>query len=105
MGDFKANNGLDKVVVLWTANTERFSAIEAGINTTADELLASIERGEEEVSPSTVFAVACILEDIPYINGSPQNTFVPGCMELAVRHNAVIAGDDFKTGQTKVKSV
>lgn len=40
-----------------------------------------------------------------YINGSPQNTFVPGCIELAERHNAFIAGDDFKSGQTKLKSV
>lgn len=40
-----------------------------------------------------------------YINGSPQNTFVPGCIELAERHRVFIAGDDFKSGQTKVKSV
>lgn len=103
--DFKAANGLDKVVVLWTANTERFASIVPGVNTTADELLAAIEAGEDEISPSTIFAVACILEDTPFINGSPQNTFVPGCMELATQRNAVIAGDDFKTGQTKVKSV
>jgi len=103
--EFKAANGLDSVVVLWTANTERFSSITPGVNTTADELLAAIDAGEEEIAPSTIFAVACILEGAPFINGSPQNTFVPGCMELATKHNAVIAGDDFKTGQTKVKSV
>jgi myo-inositol-1-phosphate synthase len=103
--EFKEKNGLDKVVVLWSANTERFSDIVAGINTTADELLASIDRGEDEVSPSTLFAVASILEGCTYINGSPQNTFVPGCMELALKHKTFIGGDDFKTGQTKVKSV
>jgi myo-inositol-1-phosphate synthase len=103
--DFKAAHGLDKVVVLWTANTERFASIIPGINTTGDELLAAIARGEEEISPSTIFAVASILEGCTYINGSPQNTFVPGCMELAVKHKTFIGGDDFKTGQTKVKSV
>lgn len=40
-----------------------------------------------------------------YINGSPQNTFVPGVIELAEHHGAFIAGDDFKSGQTKLKSV
>lgn len=40
-----------------------------------------------------------------YLNGSPQNTFVPGCIELAERHNVFIGGDDFKSGQTKLKSV
>jgi len=40
-----------------------------------------------------------------YINGSPQNTFVPGALELAERQKTFIGGDDFKSGQTKLKSV
>lgn len=40
-----------------------------------------------------------------YINGSPQNTFVPGIIELAENAGVFIAGDDFKSGQTKLKSV
>ena len=75
--NFKATKNLDKVIVLWTANTERFSEIIPNINDTMNNLLLSIERGESEVSPSTIFAVASILEGCSYINGSPQNTFVP----------------------------
>lgn len=103
--DFKAKNGLDKVIVLWTANTERFASVEEGVNDTSDNLLASIARGEAEVSASTVFAVASILEGCTFINGSPQNTFVPGVVELARNKKCFIAGDDFKSGQTKMKSV
>ncbi|OIW31552.1 myo-inositol-1-phosphate synthase [Coniochaeta ligniaria NRRL 30616] len=102
--DFKAANNLDKIVVQWTANTERYADIIEGVNDTADNLLAAIKSGHEEVSPSTVFAVACILEGAPFINGSPQNTFVPGAIEFAEKHNAFIGGDDFKSGQTKMKS-
>ena len=102
---FKQNNGLDKVILLWTANTERFAAVEEGVNDTAENLLESIKRGEAEVSASTVFAVASILEGCTFINGSPQNTFVPGVIELARQHHVFIAGDDFKSGQTKMKSV
>lgn len=102
--EFKEKNGLDKVIVLWTANTERYAAILNGVNDTADNLLNAIKNGHEEVSPSTVFAVASILENAPFINGSPQNTFVPGVIQLAERHNAFIGGDDFKSGQTKMKS-
>ncbi|RDL39138.1 putative Inositol-3-phosphate synthase [Venustampulla echinocandica] len=102
--EFKAKHNLDKVIVQWTANTERFSELVPGINDTADNLMKAIENGHEEVSPSTVFAVASILEGAPFINGSPQNTFVPGSIELAERHNAFIGGDDFKSGQTKMKS-
>ncbi|KAH8162270.1 hypothetical protein CIB48_g5981 [Xylaria polymorpha] len=102
--DFKAQNNLDKVIVQWTANTERYADILPGVNDTADNLLKAIENGHEEVSPSTVFAVACILENAPFINGSPQNTFVPGAIELAAKHGSFIGGDDFKSGQTKMKS-
>ncbi|KAF3482017.1 inositol-3-phosphate synthase [Arthroderma uncinatum] len=102
--DFKASNGLDKVLLMWTANTERYADIIAGVNDTADNLLKSIKEGHLEVAPSTVFAVASILENAPFINGSPQNTFVPGAIELAQKHGAFIGGDDFKSGQTKMKS-
>ena len=84
---------------------ERFAEIQEGVNDTADNLMASIEAGEDEISASTLFCVAAILEKCPYINGSPQNTFVPGCVELAQRHGVYIGGDDFKSGQTKIKSV
>jgi myo-inositol-1-phosphate synthase len=103
--DFKKENRLDKVIVLWTANTERFAEIREGLNDTAENLLKSIKASADEISPSTIFAVASILEGCSYINGSPQNTFVPGVIELAQLYGVFIGGDDFKTGQTKVKSV
>jgi myo-inositol-1-phosphate synthase len=92
------------VIVQWTANTERYADILEGVNDTADNLMKAIESGHEEIAPSTVFAVASILEKAPFINGSPQNTFVPGAIELAEKHGAFIGGDDFKSGQTKMKS-
>eukprot|EP00842_Homolaphlyctis_polyrhiza_P000910 jgi/Hompol1/181/HPOL_002446-RA len=103
--EFKEKNGLDRVIVLWTANTERYSDVIEGVNDTADNLLKAINDGHSEVAPSTIFAVASILEGSPFINGSPQNTFVPGAIELAERHKVFVGGDDFKSGQTKMKSV
>merc|ERR1719219_88755 len=103
--DFKAANGLDKVIVLWTANTERFAEVSKGVNTTSAELMDSIRKGHPEVSASTVYAVAAALEGCSYINGSPQNTFVPGFRQLAQEKGIFIGGDDFKSGQTKMKSV
>ena len=102
---FKAQNQLDRVIVFWTANTERYSDIIPGVNDTADNLLASIRSSHSEVSPSTLFAVAAILEGEPFVNGAPQNTFVPGVIDLAEREKSFIGGDDLKSGQTKLKSV
>lgn len=90
--------------MLWTANTERFAEVRSGLNTTAAELLHSIKNNDSEVAPSHIFAVASILEGAHYINGSPQNTLVPGIVELAGDKGVFLGGDDFKSGQTKLKS-
>lgn len=74
--DFKSENGVDSVIILWTANTERFAEIHEGLNDTAANLLKSIETNESEVSPSTLYAVASILEGCTYINGSPDRKSV-----------------------------
>ncbi|KAG0638017.1 hypothetical protein HOY80DRAFT_888515 [Tuber brumale] len=102
--NFKEEKSLDKVIVLWTANTERYAEIIPGVNDTAQNLLAAVKAGHDEVAPSTIFAIACIQEGVPFINGSPQNTFVPGAIKLAEQHKSFIGGDDFKSGQTKMKS-
>ena len=102
---FKKDNELDRVVIFWTANTERYADIIPGVNDTADNVLAAIKASHAEVSPSSVFAVAAILEGEPFVNGAPQNTFVPGVIQLAERNKSFIGGDDLKSGQTKLKSV
>lgn len=102
---FKAAQGVDKVVVLWTANTERYAEVLEGLNDTAANLRAAVERNESEIAPSTLYAMACVDEGVPFVNGSPQNTFVPGLIEMAVDAGVLIGGDDFKSGQTKMKSV
>ena len=105
IAQFKASNGLDSVVVLWTANTERYCEIIPGVHDTEAALRAAVARNEAEISPSTLFGLACVDEGVPFINGSPQNTFVPGLIQAATRLNVLIGGDDFKSGQTKMKSV
>jgi len=62
--DFRESSGVDSVIVLWTANTERFSEVQAGLNTTSQELLASLKANHSEVSPSTIFAMASIAEGV-----------------------------------------
>lgn len=103
--DFKEKNSLDKVIVLWTASTESCVEVQQGINDTKENLLEAIKTSHLSISPSVIFAVASILEGASYINGSPQNTFLPGVIELAEANKVLIAGDDFKSGQTKLKSV
>lgn len=105
---FKQREQLDKVIVLWTANTERFCEPQPGCHDTAENLLHCLRTNApqcSEISPSSLFALASILSGATYINGSPQNTFVPALIELAEQCGVFIGGDDFKSGQTKFKSV
>jgi myo-inositol-1-phosphate synthase len=66
---FKSSNKLDKVIVLWTANTERFSNLIDGVNDTSENVLKAIDQDHSEISASTMFAVASILENCSFING------------------------------------
>lgn len=108
IADFKASKQLDKVIVLWTANTERFTELIEGVHDTAENLLSHLKKNTpecSEISPSSLYALASIMSGCTYINGSPQNTFVPALIELAEQRGVFIGGDDFKSGQTKFKSV
>lgn len=97
--DMKART--DKVVVLWTANTEMYMLPELA---TIDDLKSKISRNASLPS-SVAFAVACIEEQVLYLNGSPQNTFHPGVVAYAKEKGSFIAGSDFKSGQTRFKTI
>lgn len=105
ISQFKKSSGVEKIIVLWTANTECFSNVIQNVNDTAENLKSSIAKNHSELSPSVLFAYASISMGCIYINGSPQNTFVPGVIDFAEKQGVFIAGDDFKSGQTKLKSV
>ena len=92
---------VDKVVVLWTANTEMYMLPEIA---DIDELKQKISRNAA-MPASVAFAVACIEENVLYLNGSPQNTFHPGIVAYAKEKGAFIAGSDFKSGQTRFKTI
>ena len=92
---------VDKVVILWTANTEMFLLPQID---SVEDLHQKIERGTSLPS-SVLFCIAAIEEGVLYLNGSPQNTFHPGVVEYAKQKGAFIAGSDFKSGQTRFKTI
>lgn len=102
--EFKEKNGVDKILVLWTANTERCCNVIPGIHDTFDNLMKAVYQNHSEISPSIIYAMATILEGCSFINGSPQNTLVDGVIQLADEKGVFVVGDDFKSGQTKMKT-
>jgi myo-inositol-1-phosphate synthase len=102
---FKAEHGLDRLVMIWCGSTEVFLT-EAPSHAT----LAALERGLEENDPaipsSMVYAYAAIKEGIPYANAAPNLTAdIPAMLELAASTRTPVAGKDLKTGQTLIKTI
>jgi myo-inositol-1-phosphate synthase len=103
--DFRAANSCDRMVVVWCASTETF--LEPGpAHQDLNALEAAMDADDTSVPPSMLYAYAALKEGVPFINGAPNLTVdVPAMVELARTAGVPIAGKDFKSGQTLVKTV
>lgn len=103
---FKAEKNLDRVVVLWAASTEVYVPVDEKVHCTLADLDAAIDADDKEhIAPSMCYAYAALMEGAPFIMGAPNTTVdIPAIWELAEKTKMPIAGKDFKTGQTLVKS-
>ncbi|MFQ5702464.1 MAG: inositol-3-phosphate synthase [Gemmatimonadales bacterium] len=102
---FKENNGCSRLVVVWCASTEVF--IRQG---PAHQSLAAFEKAMQDedpsIAPSMLYAWASLMENVPFANGAPNLCVdTPALQQLADDRGVPIAGKDFKTGQTMVKTV
>ena len=104
--DFKKRTGVDRVVVLWAASTEVYVPVDKEVHYTLDALEKAMKADDRKrIAPSMCYAYAALSEGCPFIMGAPNTTVdIPAMWELAEKTHMPIAGKDFKTGQTLVKS-
>ncbi len=104
--NFKKETGVDRVVVLWAASTEVYVPVDEKYHGTLADLEAAMKADDKEhVAPSMCYAYAALTEGAPFIMGAPNTTVdIPAMWELSEKTGMPIAGKDFKTGQTLVKS-
>ena len=104
--NFKKETGVDRVVVLWAASTEVYVPVDEKIHGSLEALEAAMKADDKEhIAPSMCYAYAALKEGAPFIMGAPNTTVdIPAMWELAEQTGMPIAGKDFKTGQTLVKS-
>jgi myo-inositol-1-phosphate synthase len=103
IAEFKTKT--DRQVMIWCGSTEIYLE-----QTAVHQTLTAFEKGlvddDPSISPSMLYAWAALKEGIPFINGAPNLTVdIPALNELSRKMNAPIAGKDFKTGQTFIKTV
>lgn len=103
--NFKAKNGCSRAVMVWCGSTEIYMK-QSAVHESIAAFEAGLENNDEHISPSMIYAYAALKEDVPYINGAPNLTVdVPAIVELAKETGNPIAGKDFKTGQTLMKTI
>ena len=104
--EFKAANGCERVVVIWAASTEIYVPIDEEVHYSLSALEAAMKADDRDrIAPSMCYAYAALQEGAPFIMGAPNTTIdIPAMWELAEKTKMPIAGKDFKTGQTLVKS-
>jgi len=102
---FKADSGCERVVMVWCGSTEIY--IEEGeVHQTVASLEEGLRNDDEGIAPSMIYAYAAVKMGIPYANGAPNlSCDVPAMVELSKQTGAPIAGKDFKTGQTLMKTI
>jgi myo-inositol-1-phosphate synthase len=103
---FRSENGLDRVVVVNLASTERWPDLTLPALQDPEAFEAALDDDDPVVSPSMVYAYAAIASDCPYVNFTPSaSADIPALRELAARRGVPVAGKDGKTGQTMMKTV
>jgi len=103
--DFKRKSRADRLVMIWCGSTEIF--LQPGeVHSTLEHFERGLERNDENIAPSMIYAYAALMEGVPFANGAPNLTVdIPVMHELSRRNHAPIAGKDFKTGQTLMKTI
>ncbi|GBD24448.1 Inositol-3-phosphate synthase [bacterium HR29] len=102
---FREANRCDRLVMVWCASTEVYLE-QAPVHQNLEAFEEALERNDPAIAPSMLYAYAALQEGVPFANGAPNLTVdIPAMVQLANQRGVPIAGKDFKTGQTMVKTV
>jgi myo-inositol-1-phosphate synthase len=102
---FREQNNCDRLVMIWCGSTEKYIECE-DVHQNQYAFEAGLRNNDPRISPSMIYAYAAIRNGIPFANGAPNLTCdIPALVALAKETNTPIAGKDFKTGQTLMKTI
>ncbi|MGQ0793149.1 MAG: inositol-3-phosphate synthase [Deltaproteobacteria bacterium] len=102
---FKKENELDRLVMVWCGSTEIFIK-RSEVHATVESFEEGLKNNHPAIAPSMIYAYAAVQCGIPYANGAPNlSADIPALVELAKQKRVPVAGKDFKTGQTLMKTI
>ncbi len=102
---FKEKSGASRLAMIWCGSTEVYHTA-AEVHQDLKKFEAGLAKNDPEISPSQIYAYAALMSGVPYANGAPHLTVdAPALLDLARDRNLAVAGKDFKTGQTFMKTL
>jgi myo-inositol-1-phosphate synthase len=102
---FKARTGASRLAMIWCGSTEVFHRA-AAVHQTVETFEQGLAESDPEISPSQIYAYAALKSGVSYTNGAPHLTVdAPALMQMARDRCVPIAGKDYKTGQTFMKTL
>ena len=102
---FKAEHGLDRLVMVWCGSTEIYLT-ESPAHASIASFERALEANDDAIPSSMIYAYAAIKEGLPYANAAPNlSADVPALLQLARDTGSPVAGKDLKTGQTWMKTI
>ena len=103
--NFQTTNGCDRVVLVWCGSTEIYYEA-SDIHSTLEKFEQALKDDDKRIAPSMIYAYAALKLGIGFANGAPNLTVdIPALIELSKQTHTPIAGKDFKTGQTLMKTI
>jgi myo-inositol-1-phosphate synthase len=103
--EFRRRTGVKRSVMIWCGSTEVYAEPSA-VHETLPAFEQGLKASSPEISPSMIYAYAALLSGVPFANGAPNLTVdIPALSEMARARRVPIAGKDFKTGQTMMKTI
>ena len=104
--NFKKENKVDRVVMIWCGSTEVYQEPKDSIYESLESLEKALDSDNPSIAPSILYAYAALKEGVTYANGAPNLSVDFDAMySLASQEGVPIAGKDFKTGQTLMKTI
>ncbi len=97
--------GADRAVMVWCGSTE-VHLHHSDCHRSIEAFEEGLRNNDDSIAPSQLYAYAAIKEGVPYANGAPNlSADFPALEQLAEQEGVPIAGKDFKTGQTLMKTI
>ena len=103
--NFQKDNNCNRAVMVWCGSTEIYLEV-SEVHETIEAFEQGLKDNDALIAPSMIYTYAALKTGVPFANGAPNlSCDIPALIQLSKETGTPIAGKDFKTGQTLMKTI